>query len=658
MPLQQTSGNVTADAYGGGVAAIPNYIEEVFNTYVWTGTGSDQTLTTGIDTSTYGGMFWTKNRTTTSDHALWSTNFSIASGNYLLKSNTTGALTYGIYGTGDYVSNSTTGVTVYGNPENYVTWTFRKQPKFFDVVTYTGNGTNGRTVAHNLGSVPGCMIVKRTDASNGWAVYHRSMNASPQDYMMRLNADSAPFTTSPSRWNNTLPTATEFTLSGNDEVNGSGATYVAYLFAHNAGGFGLTGTDNVISCGSFSCPGGADATVNLGYEPQWVLFKDSGADGNWQIADNMRGFFAYPKFGSSLYPNLSATDSANQIGINLTSTGFQSVQGQLNGTFIYIAIRRGPMKVHTSGTSVFLPTSRTGNATLTTVTSGFAPDVVFARRVDTLDNDNESVFADKVRGSGTLSTNNTAAEYNGGATSGLNAYTNTGVVLGTNNSPIYAFNYSGLPYALYQFQRAPNFMDEVCYTGTGSNMTISHNLGVVPELMIVKMRSTATFTGYWYVYASGTGNTKYGLLSLTNSFSTSSGAWNNTTPTASSFYVGTDFAVSETGKNFVAYLFATCAGVSKVGSYTGTGSTQTISCGFTGGARFVLIKRTDSTGNWYVWDTARGMVSGTDPKFGFNLTSAQTNADWVYTTTGGFQIVATDAEVNASGGTYIFLAIA
>jgi hypothetical protein len=71
-----------------------------------------------------------------------------------------------------------------------------------------------------------------------------------------------------------------------------------------------------------------------------------------------------------------------------------------------------------------------------------------------------------------------------------------------------------------------------------------------------------------------------------------------------------------------------------------------------------MIKRINSTGSWWVWDTARGMVSGTDLRLALNTFSAQTNANWVYTTTGGFQIVTTDAEVNASGGTYLFLAIA
>jgi hypothetical protein len=109
----------------------------------------------------------------------------------------------------------------------------------------------------------------------------------------------------------------------------------------------------------------------------------------------------------------------------------------------------------------------------------------------------------------------------------------------------------------------------------------------------------------------------------------------------------------------VAYLFATCPGVSKVGSYTGTSASQVINCGFTAGARFVLIKRTDSTGDWYVYDTARGMVSGTDPYLLLNNTAAEVNVNYVFTSSTGFTIqAAAPAAINASGGTFIFLAIA
>jgi hypothetical protein len=126
------------------------------------------------------------------------------------------------------------------------------------------------------------------------------------------------------------------------------------------------------------------------------------------------------------------------------------------------------------------------------------------------------------------------------------------------------------------------------------------------------------------------------------------------------FSLGTDATVNASGGTYVAYLFASCPGVSKVGSYTGTGATQVINCGFTGGARFVLIKSTSTTGNWYVWDSARGIVAGNDPYLLLNSTAAEvTNTDWVDTAATGFELSNAGGNLaNSNGVSYIFLAIA
>ena len=632
------------------------WIEDCFSTYLYTSTGSNQTITNGIDLSTKGGLVWVKGRNAVKDNVLVDTLRGVSNS---IVSNTTDAQDFS---SGNYVNAfSTTGFgvsgigAVGGTNNTFATWTFRKQPKFFDVVTYTGDNVIGREIPHNLGSVPGCIMVKQTNATRDWVVYHVGIGNTKY---LTLNSTSPAGTQS--FFNNTSPTSTNFTVGDWGAVNQAGSTYVAYLFAHNAGGFGLTGTDNVISCGSYTTNGSGVATVSLGYEPQWVLTKaTSGTYGttDWVIADNMRGMPAPPQTDGvgGLFPNLSSAEDNNfNRSVHPTSTGF--VANQYNSTpYIYIAIRRGPMKVPTVGTSVFLPTARTGNAALTTVTSGFATDVVFARRRDTLDNANESVVADKLRGSGTLSTNDGAAEYNGGATSGLNAYLNTGVILGTNNSPIYAFNYDTLPYLLYQFQRAPSFFDEVCYTGTSGVQALTHNLTVVPELILCKRRSANADS--WRVYSATVGNTACLILNGTHTPITSDSFWNDTSPTTTQFTTGGHFT---SATNYVAYLFATCAGVSKVGSYTGTGTTLQVNCGFTGGARFVLIKRTDSTGDWYVWDSARGIVAGNDPYLLLNSTAAEvTGTDYVDTYSAGFEISSTaPAAINANGGTFIFLAIA
>jgi hypothetical protein len=132
--------------------------------------------------------------------------------------------------------------------------------------------------------------------------------------------------------------------------------------------------------------------------------------------------------------------------------------------------------------------------------------------------------------------------------------------------------------------------------------------------------------------------------------------WNATT---FSLIAGNFGAYNQIDNNYVTYLFASAPGVSKVFSYTGNGSSQTINCGFTGGARFILIKRTDSTGDWYVWDTARGIVAGNDPHLSLNTTAAEvTSDDTIDTNSTGFvvnQVAATNVNVNAA--TYIGLAI-
>jgi hypothetical protein len=207
------------------------------------------------------------------------------------------------------------------------------------------------------------------------------------------------------------------------------------------------------------------------------------------------------------------------------------------------------------------------------------------------------------------------------------------------------------------FKRAPSFFDEVCYTGTASNTTQAHNLGVVPELIIVKGRSGATAG---QIYASGLANTEYLVLNTTAAKTTGATRWNSTTPTSSVFSIGTATEVNTSAATYVAYLFATCAGVSKVGTYTGNGTTQTIDCGLTAGARFVIIKRTDSTGNWYVYDTTRGMTTLTDPYLLLNNTNTEVaTLGSVTTVATGFALnSAILAAINVNAGTYIFLAIA
>jgi hypothetical protein len=647
MPLQATSGAASYDAFGGGVAAVPQYIEDVFNTYLYTGNSSTQTIINGIDLSTKGGFVWTKTRSSANSHNLFDSTRAL---NQTLSSNTTQAqqtinngnpLTFNTNGFSLPNSND---VNVSGT--TYASWTFRKQPKFFDVVTWTGNAVQGRQIAHSLGSTPGCIFVKCTSTTSNWTVYHRSLTT---NYILQLNSTTNAINVGSPNAYVSAPTDTTFTVGNDSDVNASGATYVAYLFAHNAGGFGLTGTDNVISCGSFTQSIGG--FVNLGFEPQWVLTKRTSGVDDWRLFDNMRGMTMGDD--SLLNPNLSAAEnnSAGNDYLNPQPTGFTTI-GFDSGTHIYIAIRRGPMKVPTSGTSVFGLNARNGNDSYTTVTGGAGvTDFSIIKNRGAATN---WVFASRLTANRYLSSNLTAAEVSAStAIFQPNPWdVMDGVKVGTGSS---LTNQTENTYINYLFDRAPSFMDVVCYTGTGSATTFAHNLGVVPEMMIVKRRNT---TGEWRVYVSSIGANDSLKLQTNEIPQGGSAFWDSTTPTASVFTVGTSADTNASGSTYINRLFATCAGVSKVGSYTGNDTTQTINCGFTTGARFVLVKRTDNTANWATSDTARGMVSGTNPALRVNLTNAESAADFFVTTSVGFQIVSSDPTVNADGGTYIFLAIA
>jgi hypothetical protein len=210
----------------------------------------------------------------------------------------------------------------------------------------------------------------------------------------------------------------------------------------------------------------------------------------------------------------------------------------------------------------------------------------------------------------------------------------------------------------WMWKRAPGYFDVCCYSGTGSARTISHNLGVAPEMMWVKKRSSGDD---WFVYVGSLGNTnKLELNSTSASGSAAVGGnqlWNSTTPTSSVFSVSDNVRVNESGQTYIAYLFATVAGISKCGSFTlGSSGSTNIDCGFSSGARFILAKKTSGTGGWLVWDTVRGIVAGNDPYILLNSTAAETGGyDFVDPYSQGFTI---PEAAYWGAGDYIFYAIA
>ena len=492
------------------------------------------------------------------------------------------------------------------------------------------------------------------NGSDNWTCYHRGVDSTaPEDYVLYLNDTAA--RSDQDLWADTAPTSSVFSVGDNIKVNGSSSnTYVAYLFAHNDGdgGFGPDSED-IIKCGSFTGTSSGEVSVNLGFEPQFILYKlvnntNSGDNDNWRMHDVMRGWDVNNR--QLLNPNQNAAESSlsNTGGYEIkpTATGFihEGHAGSSGSDYIYMAIRRGPLAAPEDATKVFAIDSQgsTGDGNAPSFRSNFPVDM--AIRLDTSGASKD--ISARLTGAKRLYTdltnaessfNNSKWDYQNGWYSATSTITN---------------------YYAHMWKRAPSYFDVVTYKSTTSAQALNHNLSAVPEMMWIKNRDD---TKDWQVYHSALGNTKYLQLNASDAEATASNRWNDTSPTATQFTVGTAQKVNDvtTTRNYIAYLFATVAGVSKVGSYTGNGTSQTIDCGFTNGAKFVLVKQSSSTGSWFVFDTVRGINSGNDNLLQINATGGEyTGADYIDPDSSGFIAVGDNNNMNTNGQTYIFYAIA
>ena len=346
-------------AAAGNAAGESLYVEDVFSTYLYEGNGSTQTITNDIDLSGEGGAVWMKKRFggDAENHTITDTE---RGANKKLETNTTDAE---FTDTNALTSFNADGFSLGAEYEvndpvgSFASWTFRKAEKFFDVVTYTGDGVAGREIAHNLGSAPAFVMVKRTNTTNNWICWHFALT---NTQYIQINQTTQALSDGGIFWNSTTPDASNLTLGSDSGVNGSGSTYVAYLFASDAGGFGDDGSESIIKCGSYTGNATKGLQVNCGFEPQLIITKRTDTSGyGCMMYDTMRGFVSLDDSqggGKQLLANSSNAEAEDQryaptaTGFELKSTG-ASVNAS-GGNFIYIAIRR-PMKTPESGTEVY-----------------------------------------------------------------------------------------------------------------------------------------------------------------------------------------------------------------------------------------------------------------------------------------------------------------
>lgn len=305
----------------------------------------------------------------------------------------------------------------------------------------------------------------------------------------------------------------------------------------------------------------------------------------------------------------------------------------------------------TNGAMYMDATTYTGNGTTQTVvnSTGMQPDLIWIKDRDAANN---HVLVDSVRGpGGILYSQSTVAEITGAAQ--VSSINTNGFSLGTSTY----VNESGHKTIGWQWKKgaAPGF-DIIAYTGNATNRTISHALGVAPKFIIIKDRTSASYN--WIVYHSYTTASGYMLLSTTAAYAADASTWNSTAPTSSVFSIGTGAWVNNSGDNYIAYLWSEIPGFSKFGNYTGNGSTDGpfVYCGFR--PKFIMLKRTDSTGDWVTLDTSRNIVNdGTEYGLSANLTAAEGSVAFDMLSN-GFKIRTTSASVNTSTATHLYIAFA
>ena len=407
--------------------------------------------------------------------------------------------------------------------------------------------------------------------------------------------------------------------------------------------FGENKDQNVIKCGSYKGSGSAGLEVNLGFEPQWLLIKEIDASNRpWVLFDSMRGIVDGGE-DMELNANSNGDESTGNNRIKLTSTGFQfeTSHGDYNGSsnYVYIAIRRPDPLVQKPaelGTGVFAMDTGNGSSTIPAYDSGFPVDFAFARRPTATDPWYTSA---RLMNGKFLETDANSAQQ-----------TSSNFIFDSNNG--WAKSHDSA-YQSWMWKRHAGF-DVV----NGLEENNSHNLGRAPEMVWVKRRSSTSDWFCWHKGLNGGGSNavNYHLRLNTNAAESSVSSLcpiGDTLPTATHFKTGSDSDIRDADS--IAFLFASVDGISKVGSYTGSSSTVTVTTGFQ--PRFVIIRRVEADEEWVVLDTLRGWGSGNDAFLHPNNTSAQnSNMDLGAPTSTGFTVTTTYNTLNTNGENFIYYA--
>jgi len=662
-PITQSMMQGAAGASGDAA----QWVDEVFDIQTYKGTGTTNKRTSSVD-NTKGGML------------MWAVRASNIGGANRYLYDTVGGRARSLYpdstSSGDVRTNNEdiqsfdeNGFTLERNNINYtgyesVIWNWRKAPGFFDCFEYTGTGADNNIVNHKLKALPGLIIVKRTDAAGDWVTAIVWQGGTEYG----IGSNSTQFA-----WNNhnipqtvtafsNIATANTVNVShlqwnGGFEVNApdtnaSGATYMCYMWAKGDSDAAVYGTGEdttIIKCGTYSGNGG-EQLIDLSWEPQFVMYRRiNGGQDDWQIYDAQRGVVTNAG-DQRITVNSSGLESSQTDFIDFEPSGWRikTGNGEVNQSgqqYFYMAIRRSDGKVGKppeAGTDVFAMVASNVSSTIPTFVSGFPVDFALNRNITSSANWYTNA---RLTGQSTIFTDSDSSSSNYAS-------------LGHFDSNLgWAATSDPTNFKSWMWKRHAGF-DVVTYTGNGNSGRVhNHSLGVVPEMIWIKNRSQNVS---WAVGAAGmnggTNDWNYYMQLNNESSKITDSKFFNTTPTSTYFKTSQDNDVNQNTRQYIAMLFASVAGISKCGYYTGNGTVgHAITVGFQ--PRFLIIKSTTQTAGWYVLDTLRGWGAGNDEFLALNNNNAQGGSnDFGAPTSTGFLLNLTGNSVNGNGEKYIYYA--
>jgi hypothetical protein len=306
-----------------------------FQTTLYTGNGSTQSIDQGENSTFSPDLVWLKNRDAADNHCVFD---SVRGATKVIFTNesdaqTTDADTLTAFDSDGFSLGDDDKVNT--NTEKYVGWQWlESNTPALDIVQYEGTGSK-QTISHGLGVAPDLIIFKNIDSAQGWAVYHRPLGP---EYEIRLSTATAAIDDA-AFYDDDNPTSSVFTVNTNSAVNGSGNTHIAYVFAE---------VEGFSEVGKYTGNGNADGPfVWCGFRPEMVIIKNASSAENWAIHDTQRS--PYNVVVARLEPSANDAEATNLTVLDFLSNGFKirGTDGMWNSdgdTYIFAAFAETPFK--------------------------------------------------------------------------------------------------------------------------------------------------------------------------------------------------------------------------------------------------------------------------------------------------------------------------